>query len=217
MIVSDIITRVRRTFGDESAVQVDDADIIRWINDGQIEIVKNNDQALQTTSFQNLVAGQSTYTLPTDLLLLRTLRFKYSDSLSFNRLIYKNMQQLDETMDGWDGSAYTSGVPIYFTMFEGKALLFPTPDQSSTNGLKVLYNKQPVDVVTSGDSPGLPLVYHNTLVEYCLWQASLLDEAHEVAVMYKGNFMEGVGVLTENENKDPNDKYPTITVLEDDL
>jgi chlorite dismutase len=135
VIVSDVVTRVRRTFGDEAAVQVQDADIIRWINDGQIEIVKNNDAALQKTAFINLVAGQASYTLPTDMLLLRSLRYKMTGMLSFLSIRYKNMQEFDDSMDGWDGSTYTNSSPVYFTMYEGKAILFPAPDQSVTSGL----------------------------------------------------------------------------------
>lgn len=217
MIVSDVITRVRRIFGDAAAVQVQDDDIIRWINDGQIEIVKNNDAALQKTSFVNLVAGQSQYTLPTDMLLLRSLRYKYSTMASFQSLVYKNMQQFDESIDGWDGTQYSQGPPQLFTMFEGKAILFPTPDQSSTNGLKVLYNQKPTDVVLTSDALALPTIYHNTIVRYCLWQVSLLDEDLEPAVMYGNDFRADIGVLMNNEVADPSATYPTITVRECDL
>lgn len=217
MIVSDVITRIRRKFGDEAAVQVQDADVIRWINDGQIEIVKRNDGALQKTAFVNLVANQSSYTLPTDLLLLRTLRYIYSDMTSYRFLKYVNMQQLDDVMDGWDGTTYTAGSPTMFTMFEGKALLFPTPDRSNTNGLKVLYNQKPTDVVTTSDALGLPLIYHNTIEQYCMWQASLLDEDHEPALMYRSAFIDDISLLQDDETRDATATYPTITVLADDL
>lgn len=216
MNVQDIVTRVRRTFGDEAAVQVDDADIIRWINDGQIEIVKHNQAALQKTDFINLVSGTSQYTLPADLLMLRSLRYKYDDMLSFRVLPYKNMQEFDSTIDGWDGSAYSTGHPSFFTMYEGNAILFPTPDTSVTDGLKVLYNYKPTDVTTLVDTLSLPLIYHNTVVRYCMWQASLLDEDHEVGVMYQGNFIEDVNKLTNRENADPTDTYPVVTVLDFD-
>src|SRR4051794_4723859 len=111
MNVQDIITRVRRTFGDEAAVQVTDADIIRWINDGQVEVVKANDQALQKSDLLDLTAGTSQYTMPTDLLILRSLRYKMGDMLSFSNIRYKNMQDFDEALDGWDGSLYGNAKP----------------------------------------------------------------------------------------------------------
>ncbi len=217
MIVSDIITRVRRTFGDEAAVQVDDADIIRWINDGQVEIVKHNDEVLQKSATVNLVANQATYTLPVDLLMLRSLRYKYSDMDSYLKLRYKNMQQFDEEIDGWDGTVFPSNAPQFFTMDEGKAILFPTPDQSSVSGLKVIYNQKPTDVVTNSDTPSLPLLYHTTLVKYCMWQASLLDEDHEPALVYQSNFKDDVDTQRGKETANPVASYSTITVLADDL
>lgn len=217
MIVSDIITRVRRTFGDEAAVQVQDEDIIRWINDAQIEIVKNNEAALQKTGFVDLVANQAVYTLPTDLLILRALRFKYSTMTSFTALKYKSVQQFDELVDGWDGTLYGSGSPIYYTMFEGQATLFPTPDTSTTSGLKVLYNQKPTDVVLTSDSPSLPLIYHNSLVTYCMWQASLLDEDHDPAVMYQANFKNDMDNLKSKETREATATYASITTLGDDI
>lgn len=217
MNVQDIITRIRRTFGDEAAVQVSDDDVIRWINDGQVEIIKKKEEALQVTSFVNLVANQASYTLPADLLQLRTLRYKYNDMLSFKVLKYASMQQFDEIIDGWDGTFYTAGRPSIFTVYAGSVNLFPVPDTSVTSGLKILYSKQPTTIVTSADALSLPLVYHNTLVKYCMWQASLLDEDHEVGMMYQANFNEDADLLKNRETQEPVATYPTITVLADDI
>lgn len=38
--VDEVLRRVKRTFGDEAGVQINDADIMDWINDGQIEIAR---------------------------------------------------------------------------------------------------------------------------------------------------------------------------------
>jgi hypothetical protein len=216
MIVQDVVTRVRRVFGDDAAVQVTDADIIRWINDAQIEIVKYNDAALQKTSFIDITAGQAQYTLPIDLLILRSLRYQYGGMLSFSSIRYKNMQEFDDSIDGWDGAAYSQGKPIFFTMYEGKAILFPVPDGSAINGIKVLYNQKPTDVTLLADSMALPLIYHNTVFKYCMWQASLLDDASEPATMYRTDFQADMGMLMNNETVDPIATYSTITVLDYD-
>lgn len=217
MIVQDVITRVRRSFGDEAAVQVTDADVMRWINDAQVEVVKNNDAALQKTDLIDLVAGQSQYTLSSDFLILRSLRYKYSDMLSFSVLKYKSMQQLDDSIDGWDGTAYSASRPQYFTIDEGKVILFPTPDTSVVDGLKVLYNQKPVDVTGLSDALALPLIYHNTIFKFCMWQASLLDEDHEPALMYRNDFKEDMSLLVGKETSDPTATYPVITILADDM
>jgi hypothetical protein len=216
VIVSDIITRVRRTFGDEAAVQVTDADVIRWINDAQVEIVKHNDGALQKSGLVNLVTGQSQYTMPADLFILRSLKYKLPNMTSFSILKYQSIQQFDESIDGWDGTLYGNGAPEFFTVSEGAVILFPPPDQSMASGLKVIYNQKPTDVASSVDALALPLIYHNTVVKYCLWQASLLDEDHEPAMMYRSDFQADMDLLLTRETTEAVATYPVITVLADD-
>lgn len=217
MITSDIIIRVRRVFGDEAAVQVTDDDILRWINDAQIEVIKNNEDALPATGLIDLVANQSTYALPTDLLILRSLRFKVPGMLSFSNLRYKNMQEFDDSIDGWDGTAFGSASPVYFTKYDGNVILFPTPDTAMVGGLKVLYNQKPTDVTLTSSPLALPILYHNTIFKYCMWQASLQDEDHEPALMYQNNFKTDLNTLSNTETSDPVATYPTITTLEFDM
>ena len=45
--IQDVANRVKRTFGDESGVQVTDDDIIRWVNDAQLEISRQNEDLLE--------------------------------------------------------------------------------------------------------------------------------------------------------------------------
>ncbi len=214
MIVSDVITRVRRTFGDEAAVQVTDEDVIRWINDAQIEIVKHNDGALQNTATMNLVANQSSYSLTASMLILRSLRYKYSDMTSFRSLKYKSLQQFDESVDGWDGTQFPAGYPAFFTQYNNVVTLFPTPDRAATAGLKVLYNEKPTDVVDGTSSLALPLIYHNTVLKYCMWQASLLDEDLEPAIMYQQGFTGDMALLKSRETTEATATYPVITIME---
>ncbi len=217
MNVQDVVTRVRRTFGDEAAVQVTDEDVFRWINDAQVSIVRYNEQALQVTDFINLVANQSTYALPADYLLVHALRWKFSSMDSYLKLTFKSMQQLDEEIDGWDGTNYPSGKPVYYTISENSVVLFPTPEESETAGLKVLYSQKPTDVDNLADNLALPLIYHNTIVKYCLWQASMLDDDNETALMHQANFTNDLDVLLNKETKEPLSVYPSITTLEFDL
>jgi hypothetical protein len=216
MIVSDVITRVRRIFGDEAAVQLQDADIIRWINDGQLELVRENDSVLQATDTIDIVANQQEYTMPANLLILRAVRWKYSSFLSFSYLKYLSLQQFDETVDGWDGTAYGTSHPAVYTKYENKIALFPIPNESATDGLKIIYNKRPTDVVLNSDSISVPELYHPTIVKFCIWQASLLDEDYEPAVMHQTNYTKDVDSLANRETLEPTDRYPVITVLAED-
>src|SRR5215212_5975441 len=101
MNVSDIKTRIKRTFGDESGVQVTDEDIVRWINDAQRAIVTQNESLLEVTALASLVAGTQEYTLPADILILKAIHIKPSGYTSYISLKGYSFAEFNEYMNGW--------------------------------------------------------------------------------------------------------------------
>src|SRR6266550_1929185 len=71
-IAADIKSAVVRQFGDESSVQITDADIFRWVNQGQLEICRKH-RLLKGLKLSNLIAGQKDYTIPDDVLFVQQL------------------------------------------------------------------------------------------------------------------------------------------------
>lgn len=217
MIVSDIMTRVRRKFGDESAVQVTDADIIRWINDGQRDTVLKNEILLEKTAVTSSVAGQQEYTLPTDLLILKFIQYRESTGSAYFKLRGLTPVQFNEYIDGWSDGGVARGVPTVFTIFSGKIVAFPTPTTSVTDGFKIYYNRAPVDVSLSSDTPDLPVLYHGTLVKYCMQQAYELDEDPESASGEAAKVAEDIDLLRGREDWKTQETYPTISICAEDM
>lgn len=217
MIVSEIYTRVKRQFGDESGVQLTDQDIIRYINEGQRQIVMQNEGLLEKIATSSAVINQQNYTLPADILILRSISYKSPDDVSFYKLKGLSYQQFNEYVDGWDGAAYGTATPLIFTQFAGNLILFPIPDKNSTNGIKIYYNRSPVDVVTSGDTPDLPLLYHDALVKQCLQLAYEMDEDWEAA-QTKGTQLDAdIAILRGRDEWKAEELYPMITISADDM
>lgn len=217
MIVSDIYTRVKRQFGDESGVQVTDSDIIRWINDGQRQIVMSNEGLLETTTTANSVASQSEYTLPTNLLLFKSVSFKGTGQVSYVQLRGMSFNEFQKHIDSWDGDTTEKGTPVVYTIYAGKLILYPMPETSITNALKIYYTRKPTDVDSSDDTPDLPLLYHETLVKYCLQQAYEMDEDWEASTSKSTELAADLSLLRGREDWKQQDTYPTITVLTEDL
>jgi hypothetical protein len=73
----------------------------------------------------------------------------------------------------------------------------------------------PVDVINPSDTPEIPSIYHNRILEYCMAQAYELDEnmQNSSAKMqqFQGNLQQ-MKSLSEWENQD---FYPYITDLQD--
>lgn len=216
MNVADVISRVTRQFGDESTVQVTNDDIFRWINDAQRQIVMQNEGVLEDVALIDLLGGTDEYTLPTDLLILRVLRVRDTDTQPYESLQWKSLGEFDTIIDGWDGNTYEAK-PQFYTTYMGKFYLFPKPSTSFTQGIKVIYSRTPTDVINSADPLGLPIVYHNAIVSYCLAQAYEMDEDAEMAVMKNQQFQTDVNTNAYKETWGSREFYPSITVREEDL
>lgn len=214
MNVADVVLRVKRIFGDEAGVQITDQDIIRWINDGQEEVAVGNEGLLETTSQADIVLGQMDYDTPSDMSVLRGLKYKGY------RLKYMSMAEFNEYIDGYRAesgvSPYGPGIPEIFTVWDLKITVFPKPNQSVTNGLTIDYIKHPASVATLADALGLPVQYHKAIVDYCLQQAYELDEDIQKAQMKKSEFDEKMMKLNDRNKWISQEYYPRITTLPED-
>jgi hypothetical protein len=205
--------RVRRTFGDEASVQITDDDVIRWINDAQLQISVDNPELLEAVATTNIVSGQADYTLPTDLNTLRSLMYNNFRirSLTFN--------EFNEYIDGFKApvgqGGYGNSTPEVFMMYGSTVTLFPTPNKNITDGLRIYYAKHPAAVTTMGDSLGVPVRYHNSVVEFCLKQAYELDENPDMVAFKSNEFATQMQKLKDQE-KQTTEYYPRITVLPQD-
>lgn len=216
MNLGDVKIRVKRQFGDEAGVQITDADIVRWVNDAQRDIVMNHEDVLEKLGTADAVAGQIEYVLPTDLFVLRSVSFRRDTSTSYNSMQGMSLQQFDQFVDGWDGPTFGNGWPQVYHVYEGKLKVWPAADTAVVAGFKVYYSRKPLDRVNDIDEIDLPIPYHNAVVSYCLQQAYELDEDLQSAAYKKGQFTESLLLNKEREKWTHRDAYPVITVLAED-
>lgn len=216
MIVSDIKTRVKRLFGDEAGVQLTDADIVRAINDSQIEIVKRNESLLEKTSVANSSSGIQEYSLPTDMLIFKFLMWKGVGDTSYRKLKGLSTAEFNEYIDGWDGDTSTQSVPSTYTLHANKFLVWPIPQDTITNAFKIYYNRVPTDVVNDSDPPDLPITYHTTLVNMILQYAYEMDEDWEAAQSKSAQNNKDMDYLRGREDWKQEEVYPFILIRQED-
>lgn len=207
MIVSDVVTRVQRQFGDEASVQIDSGDIIRYINDACREIAFQNDLT-QATGTMNSVIGTTSYNFPSDLMVVRTI---YFDNL---RLDYYPKADYDNYINEVDPQETVAGTPTLFTRWANSFILYPKPD--AVKVIKLLYLQVPTQVTVVGDTLPIADLYFSRIVEYCLQQAYQTDEDWEAATQMSGQFSDGLMRLKEHETVTSIEYFPSITVLPDD-
>ena len=207
--VAKVLDHVKRQFGDESGVQITDQDIIRWVNAGQDEIFRRS-EPLKASTNTNLVAGQTEYTLPGDILRIQTI---YVNGIPLEQ---RSNQELEEYVRAADPTNLTSGQPAVWSEWGGTISLYPKPDTSVTDGILLKYVKAPTEVTQSTDVLSLPDAFYNRLIEYVMQQAYELDENFAAADTKAAQFTMNLEGQAGKDQVTPN-VYPTITVLEEDM
>lgn len=210
-LVSDVITRVQRQFGDESGVQVTEADIIRWINDSQRDIGQAQ-EILEVVSTTASVAAQQAYTLPTDIITLKRVTYAGANVKNLS------LQEFDAYITDALANPLVqdTGTPEVYYSYGSELSFFPIPTVDGDD-IKLYYSQFPAEVVANSDTLSLPIKYFNRIVEYCIQQAYELDENFDGA-SYKGSqFNDSLTQMSEDDSWKSHETYPRITVLAEDL
>lgn len=165
--LSDVITYTKRQFGDESGVQITDADITRWANQAQIEIVNKNPM-IQATALSSSVKGQQTYPVPPDIIQIESIMY------DGNILEPRNFEGV-RTQLGDENS--TPGTPQLWYTWADQIYLWPIPD--AVKQIAVNYSKAPTLLVNTNDLLSVPDRYFDRVCEYVNSKAYELDEDWE--------------------------------------
>jgi len=170
----DLAVSVKRAFGDESGVQLEDGDITRWANEGQQEIVSRN-RVLRRTVSAPVPAGQSDYTFPDE-------QIHQIASLELNGQLLPNMtfEDAERRIMADDPEKAEVGRPLFWYEWGGDFSLWPKPDVDYT--LVLRYTAYPAKL--TGDNAQLLEVsdkYYSTLVNYVLQRAYEMDEDWQAA------------------------------------
>jgi len=203
--VNDVKRAVQRIFGDESGVQLEDADIFMWVNDAQDEIVKRN-RIIKATSTSASVASQKDYTFPTDDII-------QIESLHFDGQKLQNMPfaQADQDIITTDSAAEV-GTPVLWWEWGGTFTLWPAP--SSALEIKLYYTRKPARITTGTDLLSAPDKYYKQVVDFVLQQAYEMDEEPQLSEMKGQQFDNGLTDLAEEERSAQQLTYPTITFVD---
>lgn len=104
----------------------------------------------------NLTAGTSKYSLPEEALTVK--RIDVTDS---NGNVTKNIPLLTEQMESGVDSTET-GSPMAYRLLGDTIQLYPTPESSVTNGLKVFFDRNVTDFdyTDTTKKPGFASPYH---------------------------------------------------------
>jgi hypothetical protein len=205
--VAEVMTAVKRQFGDESGVQVEDSDIVRWINDAQ-EVIISKTRALKAKSSVTATAGQASYTFPSE-------KIYQIESIHFDGVRIPNMPfaEAEEQIFGADPQQVALGKPALWYEWAGTFTFWPAPAETKT--IDLYYTKQPARVTTSADILSVSDKYYQDVVRYVLQQAYEMDEDLGSAQAKSQQFEASINEFYEEDRTAQNMTYSTITIYED--
>lgn len=206
-LVSEVMTAVKRQFGDESGVQLEDADIVRWINDAQ-DVITAKNKVLKAKSTTPAVAGQAAYTFPSDNIhQIESIHFKGY------RVPNMNFAEAEEQIFTADPSQLALGEPVLWYEWAGTFTFWPAPN--TTDNIVLYYTKRPTRVTTSTDTLSIPDKYYQDVVRYVLSQAYEMDEDMGNAQAKGAQFEASLNELSEEDRTAQNMTYSVLNVYYD--
>lgn len=209
--VQDVLTTVKRQFGDESGVQITDSDIIRWTDDAQREVIMNNPEINSTVVSINTTVGVYQYPILASIPNIEKVHSVHYDGAILRNMSFQAAQEYIIKSDSTDNR----GTPLFWYEWAGTLNLWPVPDSSIVGGLKIFYSASPTEIATVGDVLTVPDSYFNAIITYVMKQAMNMDENFQAAQAYDQQF-EIVMQKLANRTQSEDNTYPTITLLPGD-
>ena len=205
---SDVANAVRRQFGDESGVQVKDADFLRWINDGQRSIVAKN-KVLKGKATLAATPGQADYDMPAAR--IANIESIHINNIPIPGLSYPDMEKYIE--DHPYLTADATGTPVLWYQWGGLITLWPTPTQADM--ISLLYTAFPPELTSLSEALSLPDKYFNVLIDYVLSKAYELDEEFDASSFKSQQYENQLHEMADEERSTANMTYPVINDVVD--
>lgn len=183
LLAQSIIRRVVDTLQDPTSVRWPVPELVRYLNDGQREVVLYRPDASVTNATMTCTAG-SKQELPADGAKLIEVVRNAAATGTKRAVRMVNREVLDAQLPGWHQVA--GSIDILHFMYDARdpRVFYVYPPALATTELDIVYSSYPTDLAepsegsTYNDVTGsvdLPDIYGNTLIDYVLYRAYSKD------------------------------------------
>jgi len=182
---ANILLRVKDTLQDTTSVRWTEAELLRYINDAQREIVNLRPDASATTANVALVVGTA-QTIPTaGLRLIKVVRNMSAagGSATGKRAIrIVDREILDSQEPNWHDSsvsgdaAHSTTVKHYVFDEDDPRRFYVYPGASSTSTfIEIVYSTSPTDLANTSATIFVDDIYANAIIDFVLYRAYMKD------------------------------------------
>lgn len=198
-----LLQDVKRLFGDEAGVQVENSDIQRWANSAMTEIVSNN-KAIKAKSTLPTAVGTASYTFP-------AVKIQQIEALHYENVRLENVPfaEAERYIISNDPQQTSSGTPIFWYEWDGELSLWPKPDAVGT--LTLYYTAYATEL--TGDTTqflDVPDRFYNAVVDYVMSKVYEMDEDMQASQMAEQRFRAALENQMEDERQAQHMTYPII-------
>jgi len=200
--VVDVLARISIVLQDTAATRYTNANLVKFLNDGQREVVLHRPDANVTTETFSCANGSKQALPVAGLRLVDVIRNVNGNAITQveRAILDQNLPNWHETLAGAKGIehfVYDSGNPKNFYIYP-KGI-------SGTHSLEIVYSSIPLVIPTAYSSAtniALDDVYANCLVDYTLYRAYQIDSAEgniQRSAMHFQAFSQSLGIKTRSD------------------
>lgn len=177
MDASDVLTRAQETLKDAAGVRWTEAELLRYITDGQREVVVHKPDATAAVEVLDLVPGTAQTVPATVNRLLSVIRNMGTDGDTPGAAISLVARGvMDTRRPGWHSDRASRRVDHYvFDDRTPKSYFVYPPAPSPAPKVEAVVSKLPGEVAAVGDTLDLDDMYLNPLSEYVLYRSFMKD------------------------------------------
>ena len=193
----EAVTELRDRLFEATAATWTNPQLVRFLNEGLRDVARRT-LCLTTQATISSVAGTGEYTLASDI--LRVFRVEWIPGTGRRQVLAPRPYQ---AMDAawWNDQDRTSSDPLLYTVWgnspTARLKLYPVPDTSVVNGIRLFYARLPLAIPSATDPPsGVATV---DMVEG--WIDLALDYAEYLALRRDGQLAKMASALSEYERK----------------
>lgn len=195
MLVATVLERVKRQFGDEYDILINDADIFGWIYEAETDIIRNtgcNNQVVSTT------VAAFPVTIPEVVNIKRI-------TVDGRAMKYTTKEELDLVGLNPDVTGSTD-LPSYWYKEGTKAYLWPD-NALDTTAVKIEYNKMPVLISALPGAFTVPEVHHTDVMRYCIARAHNKNQDLQAEQVEMNAYERNIGKRNEEINEIDHSQY----------
>jgi len=181
---TNLLSRIKDTLQDTTSVRWPEAELIRYINDAQREIVNFRPESSATTASVQLTTGTK-QTLPSAGLrlikIVRNMSAAGGSATGKRAIRIVNPDILNTQEPDWHDptvsgdAAHTTVVKHYMFDEDDPRNYYVYPGVAGNSFVEIVYSASPTDLTDTSSTIGVDDIYANAIIDFVLYRAYMKD------------------------------------------